>query len=116
MILGPCASHTMSALCADLESIKATPWVCAASSCSCLENNSNSPEVSCFCPEPVHLDSLIPRMARLSYLSCATTCSVFQVFNMFWTFHLPMVVVVLVEMMVFGLMASVDTGFHRTAS
>ncbi|KAH3755768.1 hypothetical protein DPMN_190467 [Dreissena polymorpha] len=64
MIRVPCASHPMSALCADLESIRATPWVCAASSCSCPENNSNSPEVRRFCPEPVHLDSLIPRMVR----------------------------------------------------
>ncbi|KAH3775472.1 hypothetical protein DPMN_176874 [Dreissena polymorpha] len=59
----------MSALCADLESIRATPWVCAASSCSFPENNSNSPEVSRFCPEPVHLDSLIPRMVKLNFLS-----------------------------------------------
>ncbi|KAH3846073.1 hypothetical protein DPMN_088367 [Dreissena polymorpha] len=66
MIRGPCASHPLSALCADLESIRAPHWVCAASSCSCPENNSNSPEVSRFCPEPVHLDSLIPRIVRFT--------------------------------------------------
>ncbi|KAH3798329.1 hypothetical protein DPMN_151927 [Dreissena polymorpha] len=56
MIHGPCASHPMSALCPDLESIRATQWVCDAYSYSCPKNNSNSPEVCCFCPEPVHLD------------------------------------------------------------
>ncbi|KAH3856500.1 hypothetical protein DPMN_099090 [Dreissena polymorpha] len=73
MIRGPCASHPMSALCADLESIKTTLWVCAASSRSCPENNSNSPEVSRFCQEPVHLDSLISRMVRLNIL-CGHLC------------------------------------------
>ncbi|KAH3835327.1 hypothetical protein DPMN_108678 [Dreissena polymorpha] len=62
MICGPCASRAMSALCADLESIRASPWAYAASSCSCPENNSNLPEVSRFCPEPFHLDALIPMM------------------------------------------------------
>ncbi|KAH3694086.1 hypothetical protein DPMN_081525 [Dreissena polymorpha] len=44
----------MSALCADLEIIRATPKMCAASSSSCPEN-SYSPEASRFCLKPVHL-------------------------------------------------------------
>ncbi|KAH3738071.1 hypothetical protein DPMN_044681 [Dreissena polymorpha] len=75
MIRGPCASHPMSALCADLESIR----VCDASSCSFPEDNSNLSEVSYFCPEPVHLDSLIPRMVRLNFLISAATCAVLSV-------------------------------------
>ncbi|KAH3777627.1 hypothetical protein DPMN_179075 [Dreissena polymorpha] len=106
MIRCPCNSHPISALCADLEIIRATPCACAASSYSCPENNSDSLEVFRFCPEPVHCDSLIPRMARLNYLITAAIHAVFPVSYMVGTFHVPMVAVVLVVMMVFGLMAS----------
>ncbi|KAH3837303.1 hypothetical protein DPMN_110689 [Dreissena polymorpha] len=107
MICCPCASRPMSDLCADLESNRATPWVCAASSCTCHENNSNSPEVSRFCPEPDYLQSMIPRMVRFNSLIPAATCTVFPVSYIVQTFHVPRVVVVLVEMMVCGLIASI---------
>ncbi|KAH3846064.1 hypothetical protein DPMN_088358 [Dreissena polymorpha] len=56
VIRGSCASHPMSALCADLESIRATHCVCAASSCTCLKDKSNAPKISGFYQEPVDFD------------------------------------------------------------
>ena len=105
-IRGPCASHPISAFWAVVDNIKATPSVWGASSSSCPENRSISPVANLLCPEPVHLDSLIPSKVSLLFLISAATCAVFPFSNMVLTFHAPMVVVVLVEMMVVCLAAS----------
>ncbi|KAH3870601.1 hypothetical protein DPMN_033789 [Dreissena polymorpha] len=62
MTLRPRASHPMNDLCANLEITRAIHRVYAAFFCSRPENSSNSPDVSRFCPDPVHLYSLIYRM------------------------------------------------------
>ncbi|KAH3813184.1 hypothetical protein DPMN_141636 [Dreissena polymorpha] len=87
--------HLMSALCTDLESIKATPWVCFASPCDCPKNSSHLPFVSCCCPEPVHLDLLILMIGRLNFVISVATCAVSTVSDMIRTFHVVMMVVVL---------------------
>lgn len=106
MMRDPHASHPISAPWAFLDSIKATPCVCGASSCSCPEYNSSSPLPRCSCPDPIQRASLIPRMETLLFFISEATCAHLPASNMVRTFHVPMVMVVLVEMMCFDLTAS----------
>ncbi|KAH3838097.1 hypothetical protein DPMN_111503 [Dreissena polymorpha] len=58
-----------------------------------------------FCPELVHLCTLIPRTVRLNSLISAATCAVSYMYIV-RIIHVPMVGVVVVEIMVFNLKAS----------
>ncbi|KAH3708473.1 hypothetical protein DPMN_067925 [Dreissena polymorpha] len=99
MIRGPGASNPKSALSVDLESIRAPHWICVAFSSSCPDNSES------LLSKPVHLDSPIHRMMRLNFLISVATWAVFAIAYMVKIFHILMVAVVLVEIMVFGLMA-----------
>ncbi len=92
MILEPCASHPISALCACLDSIKPTPCVWGASVSSCLEYSNSSPVISLLCPACVHLVSLMPSKIRLLFFISAATCLVLPVSYMVLMFHVPMCV------------------------
>ena len=96
IILEPCASYPIRAFCAVLESMIATPSVCAALSSSCPEYNKSSPLASLFCPACSHLVSLNPSRAMLYQRISADTCAAFPSSYMVLTFHVAMVVVFLV--------------------
>ncbi|CAH8537968.1 unnamed protein product [Schistosoma rodhaini] len=61
----------MSAFCACLNSINATPCVCDASSSSCPGYKKCSPEACFCCPTGVQYVSLIPNTLRLNVLISA---------------------------------------------
>lgn len=102
----PCASHPIRAFRAVLESMIATPSVCAAFSSSCPEYNKSSPLASLFCPACSHLVSLSPSRAMLYRRISADTCAAFPASYMVLTFHVAMVVVFLVDRRVVGTEAS----------
>ena len=82
--------------------------MCATSSSVCPEYRSSSPVDNLNWPEPIHLHSLIPRIDRLYLLISLATCNVFPDSSMVLTFHVPIIVVVLVDTTVIGLVASRD--------
>jgi hypothetical protein len=102
IILGPCPFHPVRAFCAVLESMIATPSVCASFSSSCPEYNKSSPVARRNCPAYSHLVSLSPSRVMLYRRISADTCATFPASYMVLTFHVPMVVVVLVEIRVVG--------------
>ena len=101
-ILEPCASHPIRAFCAVLESMIATPSICAAFSSSCPVYNKSSPLASLFCPACSHLISLNPSRAMLYRRISADTFAAFPASYMVLTFHVAMVVVFLVDRRVVG--------------
>ncbi|KAH3889887.1 hypothetical protein DPMN_013954 [Dreissena polymorpha] len=101
MILGSCAIHPIKGRCA--KSFKALPGVSVVSFCSGPENSSISPEVSPFCQETVPLDSLIHRLVRFNLAIYSATRAIFPISYIARTLNVPMVVVVLVETISFGL-------------
>ena len=103
---GPWGCHLMRAFRAVFDSIRATPSVCGGFSPSWPENNSVSPEASNFSPLLIHLASLMPRMSSLYALISAATWAVFPISYMVFTFHVPILMVALVESMVVGKVAS----------
>ncbi|VDP59135.1 unnamed protein product [Schistosoma curassoni] len=89
MIMGPWNSHPISALCARLDSINATPCVCGAFSSSWPEYNRSSPEASRCCPTCVQCVSLIPSISRLYLLISAAIWKALPVSHIVRTFHVP---------------------------
>ena len=57
----PCPYHPISGLWTVLVNVRVTTWLWGAFS----ENSSSSPVISCLWPEPVHHDSLIPKIESL---------------------------------------------------
>ena len=85
--------------------MRPTPSVCAALSSSCPEYKS-SPLASLVCPASSHLVSLSPSRAMLYRRISADTCAAFPASYMVLTFHIAMVVVVLVDTRIVGTEAS----------
>ena len=109
MILGPWDSHPISAFCAFLDSINATPCVCGAFSSSWPEYNRSSPEDSRCCPTCVQCVSLIPSTSRLYFLISAAIWKTLPVSHIVRTFHVPIKIVALVVRRCIGLMTSEGT-------
>jgi hypothetical protein len=80
----------------------ATPSVCASFSSSCPEYNKSSPVASLNCPACSHIVSLSPGRMMLYQRISADTCATFPASYMDLAFHVPIGVVVLVEVRVVG--------------
>lgn len=94
MIVDPWDLHPMNALCASLDSIRATRWVCGGFSSSWTKYNSISPESYLSCPSWVQCVLLIPRTSLLYLLISECIWLVFPVSHIVWIFDVSVLNVV----------------------
>ncbi|KAH3845778.1 hypothetical protein DPMN_088066 [Dreissena polymorpha] len=72
MVCDQCASHPMSAVCNDFESITTTPMLCAAYSCSGFDISSYHRKSVASVHKPI-FNSLISMLVRWNFLISAAT-------------------------------------------